>query len=329
MSKESPLSLQLAALVWLRSILKSVLESSCLALGAIFALFVAFSFIPGDAALIGAGMDGDDQLVAALRAEYGLDKSVLVRFGSWLLRALQGDLGVSTRYNQPVVNLVQHHAKTTFRLTLFSFSLTILFAFATASLVIVLKQQRFATWVAMISQVFLAIPQFWLALLVIQIFSVQLGWFHLFRLQLGWRDFFFPALVLAFMQSAYLSRYLIYAWRRELKQRYIMSGLARGLSAFRLRFIHALRGSLMPSVTVLALIWIDLLSGSIIIESLFALPGLGQLLISGVSARDVPLVQGITLYFMLVVLASNVVVQVLHGVLNPKLEAQVSDNADG
>ncbi|NIZ18397.1 ABC transporter permease [Entomospira culicis] len=298
-----------------------------LALLAVVSLFVVFSVIPGDAALLSVGVEADELLLATLRTEMGLDRSLWIRFVDWLARAMQGDLGISTRYKEPVVDLIARHAGVTLRLTLVSMSLTIGFSFIIASFVMILRRRTVITWVIWLSQIFLAIPQFWLGMMVIQIFSIKLGWFSLFYLELDWRDYFAPALVLAFVQSAYLARYLISSWQREIRQRYVVSGLARGLSERRLRFGHALRGSLTSTVMMLGLIWIDLLSGSIIIEMLFMLPGLGQLLINAVSARDLPLVQGITLYFVLMVSISNMVLEVILYKLNPRAQQAVGDGA--
>ncbi|NIZ40401.1 ABC transporter permease [Entomospira entomophila] len=281
-------------------------------------IFWVFTLVPGDVATITAGTEADIQLVESIREAQGLTLSMPTRFLRWSLSALKGDLGYSLRYDESVSRLIQIHATITLRLALIAMSLTVGLALITASIAVVFYKKLIANWVITLNQLFMAIPQFWLGLLMIQLFSIHWGVFDLFHTDLQWVDYLFPAVVLALVQSAYLSRYIIYAWQREVKQRYVSSGLARGISQNTLRFKHALRGGLIPSVTIMGLIWIDLLSGSVIVEKIFVLPGLGQLLVNAVASRDIPLIQGIVLYFVLIVIISNLIVHLLYQWLNPR-----------
>lgn len=307
------------------TILKGIIYIITIVLVAVFLLFLSFSTIPGDMATVGAGIDADEVFLSKLRKENNLDRPMLTRFISWIISILQGNLGISSRYNEPVQDLILRHARVTLGLTVFSFSLMLGFSFIIASIVVTVRRRTIAVWVAMINQVFLAIPQFWISVLVVYFFSVRLGWFTLFRTQLRLKDFFPPALVLAVTQSAYFSRYLMYSWKKELNKHYILSGLSRGLPVMKLRFLHALRGGLSSSMPVLGLIWLELLSGSIIVETIFMLPGLGQLLVTAVVSRDFFLVQGVTLYFIISVLGSNVIFKSIQYGLNPRLCVRSSD----
>ncbi|NIZ47095.1 ABC transporter permease [Entomospira nematocerorum] len=283
-----------------------------------FLIFWVFSLIPGDIATITGGTEADEQLLESIRDKQGLSHATPKRFLLWGLSIVQGDLGYSIRYDEAVSSLIQRHAKVTLRLALLAMMATIGMALFTASIAVIFYKKWITSWVVIFNQLFMAIPQFWLGLLVIQLFGIHWGMFGLFHTELLWQDYFFPAIVLALVQSAYLSRYIIYAWQREVKQRYVTSGLARGISHNNLRFKHALRGGLIPSVTIMGLIWIDLLSGSVIIEKIFVLPGLGQLLVNAVGSRDIPLIQGIVLYFIFIVIISNFIVHLLYQWLNPR-----------
>jgi peptide/nickel transport system permease protein len=289
-------------------------------------VFVVVRVLPGDPALIIIGTEGSPEVAAQLREAMGLDRPIAVQYAEWMGRALRGDLGRSIQYDVPVSSLIVS------RLAV-SLPLTLLAAVVMGGVAVPLgvfaatRQQRWGDSLAMIvSQLGVAIPAFWAGLLLILLFSVRLGWVQSGGFD-GWgegvwpalRSLLLPALALGLFQFAVLTRTTRSAVLEVLHQDYVKTARAKGLAERRVLFRHALRNAMIPILTVAGVQLGQLMAGSIVLESVFYLPGLGRLALGAISARDLPVVQGVVLFVASTIVAINFAVDILYGFLDPRI----------
>ena len=289
-------------------------------------VFVAVRVLPGDPALVIMGTEGSPEAAARLREAMGLNRPLPAQYVEWLARALRGDLGTSIQYDVPVGRLIVSRLPVTVPLTLMAAA----FMVATAlplGLYAATHHRRAGDYLAMIvSQLGIAVPTFWTGLLLILLFSVQLGWVRAGGFE-GWgagvgaavRSLLLPALALGFFQAAVLVRATRSAVLDVLREDYVRTARAKGVGEASVIGKHTFRNALIPVVTVAGLQLGQLMAGSIILESVFALPGLGRLALGAISARDLPVVQGITLFVATAIVLVNFAVDVLYGLLDPRI----------
>jgi peptide/nickel transport system permease protein len=282
--------------------------------------------LPGDPALVIMGTEGSPEAAARLREAMGLNRPLPVQYVDWVGRALRGDLGTSIQYDVPVGRLIASRLPVTVPLTLMAAA----FMVATAlplGLYAATHHRRAGDYLAMIvSQLGIAVPTFWTGLLLILLFSVQLGWVRAGGFE-GWgagvgaavRSLLLPALALGFFQAAVLVRATRSAVLDVLREDYVRTARAKGVGEASVIGKHTFRNALIPVVTVAGLQLGQLMAGSIILESVFALPGLGRLALGAISARDLPVVQGITLFVATAIVLVNFAVDVLYGLLDPRI----------
>jgi peptide/nickel transport system permease protein len=272
------------------------------------------------------GTEASPEAAAALRTAMGLDRPLPVQYVEWVGRALRGDLGRSIQYDVPVGGLVLSRLHVTLPLTL----LAALFMTAAAlplGVYAATHHRRLGDYVAMVvSQLGIAIPSFWAGLLLILLFAVRLGWFQAGGFD-GWaagvgrglRALLLPALALGLIQAAVLTRTTRSAVLEVLREEYVKTARAKGVAERSVLFRHTLRNAMIPILTVAGLQLGQLMAGSIILESVFYLPGLGRLALGAINARDLPVVQGVVLFVASVIVAINVAVDVLYGFLDPRI----------
>ena len=289
-------------------------------------VFVVIRVLPGDAAQVIMGTEGSPEATARLRSALGLDRSLAVQYVDWLLRALRGDLGVSIQYDVPVGRLIASRLLVTLPLTL----LAALFMVATAvplGLYAATHHRRLGDYVTMvISQLGISVPSFWAGLLLILLFSVHLGWAQsggFSRWSQGpagaLGSLILPALALGVFQAAVLVRATRSAVLDVLREDYVRTARAKGVSEGAVIARHTLRNALIPIVTVAGLQLGQLLAGSIVLESVFALPGLGRLALGAITARDLPVVQGVTVVVASTIVAINFLVDLAYLTLDPRI----------
>jgi peptide/nickel transport system permease protein len=291
-----------------------------------FVTFVVVYVIPGDPAEIILGTEGNSEALAALRAKLGLDRSLWRQYVEWLKSALTGDLGVSIQYDVPVGRLIASRLPVTFPLAGMAMSLTILAGMPLGVLAASHHRRPGDVWTMVISQLGIAIPSFWAGLLLILLFSVYLGWFPAGGFT-AWaeapagalRSLLLPAIALGLVQTAILIRTTRSAMLEVLREDYVQTARSKGLSDRFVLYKHALKNGLITIVTLLGLQIGHLLAGSIIIENVFYLPGLGRLVLGAVSARDLPVVQGVVLFMATVIVFINFAVDLLYGWLDPRI----------
>ncbi len=289
-------------------------------------VFVVVRVLPGDPALVIMGTQGSPEATARLRHAMGLDQPLLVQYVNWLGRALRGDLGVSIQYDLPVGQLIVSRFPVTLPLAL----LAALFMTLTAlpfGLYAATQRGRAGDYLTMIiSQLGIAVPSFWSGLLLILLFSVRLGWAPSGGFE-GWskglgpalKSLLLPALALGFFQAAVLIRATRSAVLDVLGEDYVRTARAKGLSERTVVGKHTFRNAMIPVLTVTGVQLGQLIAGSIVLESVFALPGLGRLALGAIAARDLPVVQGVTLFIASAIIAINFAVDLAYAVLDPRI----------
>jgi len=289
-------------------------------------VFAVIRVIPGDPALLIMGTEGSPEAAERLREAMGLNRPLVVQYVEWIGQALRGDLGRSIQYDVPVAQLILSRLTITMPLTL----LAALFMVLTAiplGIFAATRHRRWGDYLAMtLSQLGISIPSFWAGLLLILLFSVKLGWLQAGGFD-GWtagvgpalKSLLLPAVALGLFQFAVLARTTRSAILEVLREEYVKTARAKGLAERSVLVKHALKNALIPVVTVVGLQLGQLMAGSIIIESVFYLPGLGRLALGAIAARDLAVVQGVVLFVASVIVIINVTVDILYGVLDPRI----------
>jgi peptide/nickel transport system permease protein len=289
-------------------------------------VFVVVRVLPGDPAIVMLGIEASPDAVASLRERLGLNRPVPVQFVEWAGRAVVGDLGRSIQYDVPVAGLIVSRLAVTLPLTLMASSLMFLAAIP-IGVFAATRHRRWGDYAAMVlSQLGIAVPGFWAGLLLILLFSVRLGWFQSGGFD-GWgqglghalRSLLLPAVALGLFQFAVLARTTRSALLEVLSEEYVKTARAKGVAERGVIFRHALRNAMIPILTVAGVQLGQLMAGSIILESVFYLPGLGRLALGAISARDLPVVQGVVLFVASGIVVINAAVDVLYGVLDPRI----------
>ena len=281
-------------------------------------VFVVIRVLPGDPAQVIMGTEGSPEATARLRTALGLDRPLVVQYIDWLAHALRGDLGVSIQYDVPVGRLIMSRLPVTLPLTL----LAAAFMVATAvplGLYAATHHRRLGDYVTMVvSQLGISVPSFWAGLLLILAFSVHLGWAQSGGFS-GFRSLILPAVALGVFQAAVLVRATRSAVLDVLREDYVRTARAKGMPEGVVVVKHTLRNALIPVVTVAGLQLGQLLAGSIVLESVFALPGLGRLALGAITARDLPVVQGVTLLVASTIVTINFLVDLAYTTLDPRI----------
>jgi len=289
-------------------------------------VFAVVRVLPGDPALIILGLEASPEAVARVRHSLGLDRPIAVQYADWLGQALRGDLGRSIQYDVPVTTLILSRLQVTLPLTLLAAGLMVAAALP-LGVYAATRHRRAADYVTMIlSQLGVAIPGFWAGLLLILLFSVKLGWVRSGGFD-GWgqgawpalKSLLLPAAALGLFQFAVLARTTRSAILEVSREEYVKTARAKGVGEAGVLFRHTLKNAMIPILTVAGIQIGQLMAGSIILESVFYLPGLGRLALGAITARDLPVVQGVVLFVASTIVVINVAVDVLYGVLDPRI----------
>lgn len=288
--------------------------------------FLMFQVIPGDAVISKLGTNATPEAIEALRAEYGYDKPVAVRFVKWLGGALTGDFGMSLRYEtKTVTELIGDRLPVTLALAGMSVLLIVIVSLP-VGLLCAKKPGGAADRISDAAAVtFMAIPSFVQGILVTFLFGIVLGAFvpggyvepgESFGRFLGFM--FFPALSVAIPKIAMTVRFMKTSVKNELKAEYVKTARAKGNSVTAVMVKHVFKNSLMPVITFIGLLVAEVMAGSIMIEQVFNLPGMGRLLVNSISNRDFNVVQAIVIYIAATVILVNLVVDVLYKLIDPR-----------
>ncbi len=287
-------------------------------LGVATLVFLLIHLIPGDPVEI---MLGESALPAdrdALREALGLDRPILEQYGSFLWGLCRGDLGVSLQQRRPVTALIREHYPATLELTLAAMLISLLIALP-AGILSGIRQYSFWDHSTMfLALLGVSMPNFWLGPLLIWVFSIQLGWFPVSG-KGGLAHLLLPALTLGASMAAIVARMTRSSVLEVLREDYVMTARAKGLSEARIILKHVLRNAMLPVLTVVGLQFGALLAGSIITETIFSWPGLGTLMVKAIQTRDYPVVQGCVLVIALSYVLVNLFTDLLYGVIDPRI----------
>ena len=285
--------------------------------------------LPGDPILVMAGEERDPEVIAALREKYRFNDPVAMQYLAWAGNALQGDLGISLRTQQPVLELIGEKLPVTIQLAVMALIIAILIGIP-AGVLSAYKKGTWIDWVANIAALSgLSVPNFWLGIMLILLVSVKLGWLPASGyvpltedpLQ-SIRVMIMPAFVLGTAIAATLMRHTRSAMLSVLKSDYVRTARAKGLQERVVLVKHALRNALVPVVTVITLLFGELLAGAVLTEQIFTIPGFGKLVVDAVFNRDYAVVQGIVLCTGIAFIFMNILADAAYRILNPRMSQQ-------
>ena len=311
---------------------KALLKRLALLLGTLLLVsvlaFTAFSVIPGDPTQAVLGMEATDQQIAAFRAKHGLDLPVWERYGHWLSAFVRGDFGQSFKYDKPVAELVISQIQVTLMLAAASFALILAISLPLGLIAARRPGGIVDRAVTVLTQVTMSVPNFIMGIGLMFVFALVLKWFRpeYVPLEQGLGPHLaflvYPALAIALPKSAMTVKLLRGSILGELDQDYIRTAYSKGNSRGSALRRHVLRNAMIPVVTFLAMAIGDIMAGSIVVEQVFAIPGLGRMLISSIGNRDYPVVQAIVVLLAAVVVGCNFLADLLYRVMDPRIEGR-------
>jgi peptide/nickel transport system permease protein len=283
-------------------------------------------FSPGDPVRVMMGLRAHEEAVAEIRAELGLDKPYYVRYWNWLKNTARGNLGRSLQRNEPVVDLIAERLPATIEMTFFALVVAVLLAVPAG----VISATRANSWVdnfiSLGSLFWISMPGFWIAMIAVLLFCLKMGLLPIsgrggpmWTLE-GLRYLALPGLILGIRQVAIISRLVRAGMLETLSEDYVRTARSKGLSERSVTYKHALRNAMIPTVTIFGLQIPELLSLAVIIETVFAWPGMGRMLVDAVLKRDYTLVQGIVLVYALIVILINLIVDLLYAYIDPRIK---------
>lgn len=301
-----------------RYFLRRILQTIPLMFVISILVFAFIHMIPGDPARTLAGLEAEKEEVDAIREEYGLNDPIPVQYVNYMKNLFKGDMGMSMKSHTPVTELIVERMKNTLKLVfagiLWAPVLGIFLGVISA-----LKRGKLLDHICMLVAITgLSAPGFWLGLMGIQIFAVSLGWLPSGGLD-SWRGYILPSFTMGCGIMAVLARYSRSSMLETLREDYIRTARAKGQREFFVIVIHAFRNSLIQVVTILGLMIGGLLSGAVLTETVFSIPGMGRLLVDSIQFRDYPVIQGLLMLFALQYVLINLIVDLLYGVINPKI----------
>ncbi|POP31897.1 ABC transporter permease [Lactonifactor longoviformis] len=310
----------------LRYILKRLVSIIPVLLGISVVVFFAVRLIPGDYATVTLGTQYTEEAAAALRQRYGLDQSIITQYFIWLKGILTGDFGFSYISNQPVALLLFSRVPVTLELTLFSLLMAVLVGIPMGYWAACKRNRMPDSAVTVLGLLGISIPGFWLGTMLVLLFSLTLKWFPsggFVPLSEGilanLRCMFLPALALGVAVSAVVMRSSRSAMIEVVDQEYMKMGKAKGLSQTRLILKHGVKNTMIQVLTILGLQTGSLLGGSVVIEQIFSLPGVGSLALQAINNRDYLVLQGTVLFIAVMFVLINLIVDLLYCVVNPQI----------
>ena len=290
--------------------------------------FLALEILPGDPARVILGVEAPDSAVQALRAQLGLDRPALERYLDWVSSLATGNFSNSYTWSVPVDELLAARLEITVPLALLAMALSVAMAMTLGIYAAAHHNRRGDVAVMGVSQLGISVPNFWLALLLIVLFAIHLRWFSAGGFP-GWDEGFgtaiksllLPALALATVQGAILTRFTRSAVLETMREDYVRTARAKGLTRGQTLRRHVLRNAMIPLVTVMGLQFANLLAGTIVVENVFALPGVGRLILQAITNRDIVVVRDVVTLLAAMVVLVNLAVDLLYAAIDPRLKS--------
>jgi peptide/nickel transport system permease protein len=313
----------------LRYTLKRILSLVISLAVASLVIFTVIEIAPGDPASFMLGINAQPETLAALRTELGLDVTKVERYVTWVTGMLTGDFGTSYTYRTPVTDMVTQRMWVSLPLAFYALTLSTLIAFPAGIYAAARRGQAGDIGVMGATQLGVAIPNFWFAMMLVLLFAIKLRWFAAGGfagwdkgLLAGLHSLTLPAIALALPQAAILARVMRSALLDVLGEDFMRTARAKGLTARQALWRHGLRNAMIPVLTIIGLQFSFLLAGGIIIEQVFYLPGLGRLIFQSISARDLIVVESVTMLLVFAVIFVNFCVDLAYAAVDPRLRAR-------
>ena len=294
-------------------------------LGISFIIFSIMSLSPGDPARLILGENASEEQVHELRIQMGLDNPFVIRYADYIFDAVRGDFGKSYRNGIPVFEEIFSRFPNTIKLAFWGITLSIVIGIP-VGIISAVKQYTIIDSLSLVAAMLLtSIPAFWLGLMLILVFSLKLDLLPTTGVD-TWKNFVMPSVTLAAGTMATLIRMTRSTMLEVIRQDYIRTAKAKGAGERRIVFKHALRNALLPVVTVIGINFGFQLGGAMIIETVFAMPGLGTLMITSVRMRDTPMVMASVLFVAVAIGITNLAVDILYAYIDPRIRAQYAKN---
>ncbi|WP_066174889.1 ABC transporter permease [Bacillus marinisedimentorum] len=289
-------------------------------------VFLIIHFIPGDPAAVMLGSQATSEQLEVMRQEMGLNEPLLVQFSIWFMNMIKGDLGTSLVSGQTVLSLIADRLPATLNLIIYAITISILIAIPLGVLAAVKHNSSVDFASMLVALIGISIPNFWAALILIMVFSLNLGLFPSTGYISFTENFFqniqhlaLPAFSLGFIQAGIITRMTRSSMLDVLRQDYIRMVKAKGAPPFRVIFRHGLKNAMVPIITIIGINFGLLLGGTVVVESIFSIPGIGQLMIQSVLNRDYPVIQGIILVIATIYVFITLIVDLLYTYFDPKI----------
>ena len=300
-------------------IIKRLLQTIPTLLVVVTLTFCLTRMLPGDPAVAILGIEANAEDIEAMKAEMNLDKSLPEQYALYLGGLVHGDFGYSYSYRQDVLPLITSRIPNTLTLTLTA----LLFAFiigTSVGIIAALKQNTLFDYIVMvITLVGVSMPIFWLAVMLIMLFSLKLGWFPVFGAK-QWSSIVLPAISLGLMNMASIARTTRSSMLDVLGQDYIRTARAKGVSGKKIIFGHALKNSLIPVITYFGPMLAFIVTGSMVVEQIFAVPGIGRQFVSSITNRDYTMIMGTTIFLASLIVIMNLISDLLYKVVDPRID---------
>ena len=308
---------------------RRLLHSSWVLIAILIGAFLVIRLIPGDPVIQMLGIQATPETIASVTADLGLDKPIPQQFVGFVSRAMRGDLGDSFVKRAPVREIIFDRVVPTLYLLLYSTVLALLIAIPLGALSAVHANRPIDQVVRIVSMVTFAMPQFWLGLMLILVLSINLGWFPSGGYQTNsalsvFQSLTLPSLTIGLFLAPQLMRTLRSSLMEQLESEYIVAARSFGFSEGRIVGRYAMRNALVPLISVLSINIGFLISGTVIVEVVFQLPGLGALLVQSVLNRDFPVIQGLVIVFGAMVIAVNILADLAYAVIDPRIRQGAS-----
>ncbi|MFJ5764770.1 MULTISPECIES: nickel ABC transporter permease [unclassified Lysinibacillus] len=300
-------------------ILKRIVQIVPVTLGVTLVVFLIMQMIPGDPALILAGEGASNETVEELRENLGLNKPLYVQYGEYINNLLHGDMGNSLKNKQPVLEEITARLPITIELAIYSILITIVLGLIAGIISAIRPYSVLDVGLMIVALLGISLPSFWLGILLMYVFSVQLHWLPV----AGWesaKHIILPAITLGAGGAAIVARMTRSSMLEVVNQDYIRTAKAKGLKGYVIILKHALRNALIPVITVVGLQFGTLLGGTVLVESVFAVNGLGRMIVDAIRTRDIPVVQGGVLVASLIFVVINLFVDILYRIFNKRID---------
>lgn len=306
----------------LKNIGKRLLQMVIVLIGISFLTFFLTHLAPGDPAAAmyeAAGITPTQEQLATARAQMNLDQPLVIQYTSWLTGCLNGDFGTSFSKHNAVLSLLSERLIPTLKLAIFSIILMLIFAIPLGILSAVKQDKWIDYFIRVINFMGISMPGFWVGLMLLYFVGLKLNWLPVISNDTGITKLIMPGITLAVAMTSKYTRQVRTAILEELSMDYVIGARARGAGWGRILWNHVLPNAMLPLITMLGLSFGSLLGGTTVVELIFGYPGLGQLSVTAVLARDYPLIQGVVLWIALIYMVINLIVDISYSILDPRI----------